>query len=134
MANRTLVALTLASVMSASQFVLAAEPAGAEPAQPLNERITDQRSGSDRPDRDDRDDREGLDPLGPAQPRGLAPAAPQPNEGPAECRRLPRDARQACMEGSNRNRPETRSPGATGPQLPKAAPESQPPASGARNR
>jgi len=125
------VALLLASAMSAATFASAAEPAGAEPAQPLNERITDQRSGSDRPDKDEG---AGLDPLGPAQPRGLAPAAPQPSEGPAECRRLPRDARQACMEGSSRSRQDPPLPGAPSVPSPKAAPESQAPMPGPGGR
>lgn len=128
MANRILLALMLVSTISAShQFASAAEPAGAEPAQPLNERITDRRSGSDRPNKENG---EGLDPLGPAQPRGLAPAAAQPNEGPAECRRLPRDARQACMEGSNRSRQDPPVAGASGVPSPQAAPEAQAPRPG----
>lgn len=133
MARRFLLGLLMASAMSAAPLVSAAGPAGAEPAQPLNERITDSRIEGVRPGKDaDADD--GLDSTGPAQPRGLAPAAPQPDAGPAECRRLPRDARQACMEGANRSRGETPALNAPGIPSPKAAPESQAPRPGLGGR
>src|SRR5690554_4468357 len=131
MSNRILVALMLASALSATQFTSAAEPPGAQPAQPLDERITDQRSANERPGKDED---EGLDSTGPARPRGLAPAAPQPKEGPAECRGLPSDARQACMEGSVRSRPDAPLPGPAGVPGPKGAPQSQPPRPGLDNR
>jgi len=122
MANRIFVAVMVASAVAAAGPVVAAEPAGAEPARPLDERVTnDDRGPGDRPDKNSA---EGLDSTGPAQPRGLAPAAPQSSEGPAECRRLPRDARQACMEGSSRSRQDPPLPTVPRTPSPKVAPES----------
>jgi len=97
-------------LLAAASVVSAAEPARAQPVQPLDQRVPNERPPNDKLDNGVG---ERLDPSGPAQPQGLAPSAPQPDADPAECRGLPRDARQACMEGARRAQPPASLPGAT---------------------
>ncbi len=86
-------------LLTATSVALAAEPARTQPEQPLDQRVINERPVNERPDNDTGN---GLDTTGPAQPQGLAPSAPQPGTDLAECRGLPRDARQACMDASRR--------------------------------
>lgn len=116
---------SLLFVAAASMLPVASAQAqvGSQPAQPIGEPVTPGRTMPERPPTDrpptDRPatDRpipgtgDGLDSTGPAQPRGLAPDAPRQGVEPAECRGLPRDARQACMEGTRQSRPQAPLPG-----------------------
>ena len=113
MASRFKLAMALAGAISIGSHAWAADPPGAEPAQPLDERIT---NGPD----------DTLDPLGPAQPEGLAPSATRPESEPEECRGLPRDARAACLENSNRGAEEPPVPQVPATPAEKASPASRP--------
>ena len=126
MASRFPLALALSGAMAIASPAWAAEPPGAEPAQPLNERITNEANERRPADRPARRSGEGLDPLGPAQPEGLAPDTPRTDSDPAECRGLSLDARRACLENSSRSREEAPVPRMPGTPAQKASPASRP--------
>lgn len=126
MASRFPFALALAGAMTITSLASAAEPPGAEPAQPLNERITNDALDRRPADRPVRRSGEGLDPLGPAQPEGLAPDTPRADTDPAECRGLSLDARRACLETSGRSREEPPAPRMPDTPSDKASPASRP--------
>jgi hypothetical protein len=126
MASRFKLAMALAGAISIGSHAWAADPPGAEPAQPLDERITNGPDDRTPPDRPTRRSGDTLDPLGPAQPEGLAPSATRPESEPEECRGLPRDARAACLENSNRGAEEPPVPQVPATPAEKASPASRP--------
>lgn len=115
---RFIASLLFAAAASTLSVASVQAQVGSQPAQPIGEPVTPGRTMPERPptdrpstDRPDPDTGDGLDSTGPAQPRGLAPDAPRQGVEPAECRGLPRDARQACMEGTRQSRPQAPLPG-----------------------
>jgi hypothetical protein len=100
MASRFKLAMALAGAISIGSHAWAADPPGAEPAQPLDERITNGPDDRTPPDRPARRSGDTLDPLGPAQPEGLAPS-PTPGERQPQPRGAAGapDARDARREG-----------------------------------